>query len=464
MTEEVPVALPDAPLAQNRVRIKADDFAINYLGGGDEMYGESYFSTAYFTLLRRQSALAQRKKSGGNNCGKDRFSELTARQPEEMGMVSNFEGARSWRNSKNGLAPHDWTFPKAMRAAGIVTGISGKCHAFGNAEDLSLDEAAERMGYDHHFMFAGPRGRQHPDLKAIRDADPSPERSDYYGRIDDMIFKWAEDFIRAQVAAGRRFSLDIAPRLVHTPNIIPAGYDTTKFDHLSGAYKIMAVQIERFANFVRRIDDLLHELGIADDTLFIVTSDQGGQDPANATVNDMVVEGNYRSRGYKPSTLYGNLNAPFIVRLPGVIPANSTIETSFIGVDETVASCAALGVDVPEDVSGENVLPAWMGDKTWRRSKRYFWLNAEGHAARTSVGSKGRDMAMFAPETEDHPALLAYCDEDGSRPCIFSVDDYAQDQDIYPLLSPHIAVGLIDSLRAWHWRLVDERIIEPEAA
>lgn len=450
--------------ARNAVVVIADDFAINYMGGGDETYGVSRFSTPFFTTFRRESASATNILAAGNNCGKARVAMTLGQMAEMIGMASNFDGARSYRNSVHGIPADAWTIGKAMQSADIRFGHFGKCHRFGNASGLDLAGAAAIMGADHHYMFAGPGGEQHPDLKAMRDADLTPDRRVYYGKIDDMIFDAARKFISERVMNGERFFANIECRLVHTPHGIPEGYDLSNVNHHKGAYLIMAVQIERLMNHFKRLYLHLRDLGVLDDTLVIFTSDQGGIDPDNPTVADMVVEGNYRMPGKKPSATRGNFAVPFFARKPGLIPANSTVHTPFTGADLPVTICEALGVPVPAGLAGESALAAWQGDTAWRRQGRYFWLNAEGEAEMMSPADKGRDMAMYVPETDAHEPLLVSCNEDATDPRIYSVFDYEQDDDLFHRLNPIQSSGYVADLCAWRQGLIDGGLILPEAA
>ena len=92
--------------------------------------------------------------------------------------------------------------------------------------------------------------------------------------------------------------------------------------------------------FQRPEDDLylLEQLGIAEDTLVVFTSDNGGdlpddprEPPRQAQQAGLQVNGPYR--GDKHSIWQGGFRVPFIARWPGEIPAGTTAEATVSLVD-----------------------------------------------------------------------------------------------------------------------------------
>jgi len=108
---------------------------------------------------------------------------------------------------------------------------------------------------------------------------------------------------------------------------------------------------------VGRIIDALDRLGLTENTLLIVTSDNG---PRHGK------EGHKSSgklRGFKSHIWEGGHRIPFIARWPGKVEPGSTCD-EVICLTDLIATCAAIvGADLPEDAGPDsfNILPALLG-------------------------------------------------------------------------------------------------------
>jgi len=110
---------------------------------------------------------------------------------------------------------------------------------------------------------------------------------------------------------------------------------------------------------VGQIVSALQRIGLTDDTLLIVTSDNGPRRGVNGhtSAGDL--------RGYKSHTWEGGHRVPFIARWPGKIKPN-TISDDPICLTDLMATCAAiLGVTLPANAGQDsyNILPALLGEE-----------------------------------------------------------------------------------------------------
>jgi len=110
---------------------------------------------------------------------------------------------------------------------------------------------------------------------------------------------------------------------------------------------------------VGQIAEALDRLGLAEETLLIVTSDNGPREGAGGHKpgGDL--------RGLKSHTWEGGHRIPFIARWPGRIKAGAVSDEP-ICLTDLMATCAAvLGVRLPEDAGQDscNILPALLGEK-----------------------------------------------------------------------------------------------------
>ena len=101
--------------------------------------------------------------------------------------------------------------------------------------------------------------------------------------------------------------------------------------------------------------DELDRLGIADKTIVVYTADHG----------DMM--GEHRAFRKAVFNYEGTVGIPMLIRLPGVLPENVTINELAGSIDLLPTLCDLTGLDFPESVQGKSLVPLMQGKETkWR--------------------------------------------------------------------------------------------------
>ena len=150
--------------------------------------------------------------------------------------------------------------------------------------------------------------------------------------------------------------------------------------------------------------------GVADRTLVLFFSDNGGSGPGD----------NGPLRGRKGQLFEGGVRVPFLARWPGRIPAGSTTDGFLTSLELFPTILAAAGVEAPEGVvlDGFDMLPTLAGDTSSPRESM-FWQRRLDRAARvgpykwvdTEAGSGLFDLRNDLGERHDlsaeQPGLLA---------------------------------------------------------
>ena len=115
----------------------------------------------------------------------------------------------------------------------------------------------------------------------------------------------------------------------------------------------------------------LEELGIADNTLIIFTSDngphqEGGHDPAYFNSNGS-------QRGFKRDLYEGGIHVPMIATWPGQVAAGTQTDhvSAFWDVLPTVAEMA--GQPAPGNIDGVSFLPTLLGEKDQKEHEYLYW-------------------------------------------------------------------------------------------
>ncbi len=153
-----------------------------------------------------------------------------------------------------------------------------------------------------------------------------------------------------------------------SPHCPIASADFVKGRSSAGGYGDYVVEVDWTVGQVVRA---LERNGLADNTLIIVTSDNGS--PARTKINHapysmMKIYGHYPNgnlRGIKADIWDGGHREPFIAHWPGKIPAGTTCD-ELICLTDLLATCAAIvGAELPDNAGEDsyNIMPALLGQE-----------------------------------------------------------------------------------------------------
>ncbi len=194
--------------------------------------------------------------------------------------------------------------------------------------------------------------------------------------MTDYLSTQAVEVIRAN--KNRPFFLYLAYNAPHTPlQALKEDYEALAGieDHTLRVYAAMIRQLDRG---VGRVLDELKAQGIADDTLVIFTSDNGGAhyvglDGLNAPYS-----------GWKATFYEGGIRVPFFMRWPAVLPAGTTYASPISHFDIFATAAGAAGAAIPSDrqIDGVDVVPFITGAAAGEPHQTLFWRSGPYVVAR----------------------------------------------------------------------------------
>ncbi|MDD2598815.1 MAG: sulfatase [Kiritimatiellae bacterium] len=264
-----------------------------------------------------------------------------------------------------GLSSNEVTVAEILKQAGYATGIIGKWHLGDQAGMLPLDQ-----GFDYYFGLPysndmGPvedgvksdLGKPLPQPKKKRGQPPLPliRNNTVVKRVlpDDqqsLVELYTDEAIRFITEKGAKpFFLYLPHNAVHFP-IYPGKSWAGRSPH--GIYSDWVEEVDWS---VGRVLDTLRAKGLAERTLVIFTSDNGGTPRGiNAPL-----------RGHKGSTLEGGMRVPMIAWWPGRVPAGTACDavTGMFDVLPTLTALAGGKMPADRKIDGADIWPQLSGTK-----------------------------------------------------------------------------------------------------
>jgi uncharacterized sulfatase len=238
-----------------------------------------------------------------------------------------------------GIPKDEVLLPEVLGRRGYRTGMVGKWHLGGTVGFLPNDR-----GFD---SFYGALWSNDDTPYAIyRDREvvvPAPADQDVLTR--DFTVN-ALDFIRTN--KDHPFFLYLAHAMPHFPEHASAAFQGKSG---AGLYGDAAEEIDWS---VGQIFDTLDQLGLAEKTLVVFSSDNGPWMQGNPGYQ----------RGRKLQWFEGGFRVPFLARWPGVIPASVTSDEMSVNFDLFVTCLQLTGVPLPQDriIDGKDILPLLKGN------------------------------------------------------------------------------------------------------
>lgn len=354
---------PETP--PNIVFFLIDDLGWNDLG----FMGSSYYETPNIDALAAQGMVFSNAYSNAPNCAPMRAAFMSGQYAPRHGVYTVASPARG-KSIYRQLIPSPnitsldtsiVTMAEMLKRAGYRTGHFGKWHLGNNEHE------AENQGFDLSVLAWWGHKRSHfmPEgLEPAADydgAEPGEYMADY---LTDRAIQFLD------TPSDAPFFMYFAHHGVHTPiqgkEALIAKYETKTGNeyHNNATYASM---IESVDESVGRVLEALERRGIADNTIVVFLSDNGGYGPATNM---------YPLRGAKGMLYEGGIRVPMIVKWPVQIEAGTTNDTPVISIDFYPTFKSIAGDTIDQLLDGEDLMPLLSGSGDIGRDALYWHFPA----------------------------------------------------------------------------------------
>ena len=330
----------------NILFILCDDLGINDL----HCYGREDHSTPHLDRLAAEGTRFTSAYASQPICSPSRAGLLTGLHPPRLHLTTYIPG-RPDKRSQRVLHPEMMmqvplsvkAWPRYFKEAGYTTGFIGKWH-------IGKEPGPADHGFDHVY---------HPGEKM--NTVPSLTEG---GKGE---FDLTRETIRfMEENRDRPFAAYLGHYTPHIPYTARRELIEKNKDAFEPVY---AALIETLDETIGLLMEKLEELDLAENTIVVFTSDNGGLHMPEGGHDRVTHNTPYRAgKGY---VYEGGQRVPTIVRWPGRVPAGRVVDTPFSNIDWIPTLLEMAGYAAPEEIDGVSVAEGMRGGNLPER--KFFW-------------------------------------------------------------------------------------------
>lgn len=298
-----------------------------------------------------------------------------------------------WEIQKQGVPPSEFNLAEVLKMRGYTTGCIGKWH-LGASEEL----IPNNRGFDYQYGFYGAfslysekqnspnmvhyvpdafsakhqwkMGRHETSAVMRNDKKIHEERYLTFAIRDEAVEFMARN-------KSNPFFLYLAFNAPHVPFQAPRAYYEMHSDTEDENKRVYYSMIHALDDAIGDLMEKLKLLGLEDNTLIYLISDNGGASYTGATDN-----GPYK--GGKLTMFEGGVNVPFIMKWKGHIPEGMVYNHPVSSMDLFMTSTAVAECPLPADrvYDGVNLIPYLNNDAEGQPHDVFYWKSDHIHAMR----------------------------------------------------------------------------------
>jgi len=373
----------------NVLMILVDDYGWRDIGA----YGSNFYETPNMDKLVSQSLKFTQAYSTYPRCVPSRYSIMTGTHPARL------KGDGEGKDGEPGFtvtAPNI-SIGQAMKNNGYHTFYLGKWHLGGDEKapggvgfDKSVAAGQAGATSSHFAPYNTSRGKAGGKEKPIPDLDNTPKDEYLADRLTDETIR-----LLKEAPKDKPFFGILAHYAVHTPIEGKADYKKyfdeklkknpqpgPDYEKESAGETKLKQDNTTYAAMIKSVDDgvgkilkALEEMGLAENTVVIFTSDHGGL--ASRGNNRELATSNKPLRAGKGNLYEGGIRVPLFIKWPGVVKGGTETNSIVQGLDNfsTIIEIGGGTVPASQIHDGVSFLSVLKEGKSYT-DRTVFWHNA----------------------------------------------------------------------------------------
>lgn len=374
----------------NIVFVICDDLGVNDL----RCYGRPDHHTPNLDRLAAQGMRFTSAYASQAICSASRAGLLTGLNPARLHMTTFLPGRRN-AASQRVLHPEIAmnipleikTLPRHLKEAGYTTGFVGKWH-------VGRDPGPAEHGFDSVYYVE--EGRETP---------PSATEG---GKAEYELTREALVFIESH--RNEPFALYLGHYTPHIPYSAKPEIVAKRRDAFEPVY---AALIETLDDTIGLMMDRLEAWGLAESTVFVFTSDNGGLHVPE--LNHARVTHNTPYRAGKGYVYEGGQRVPLIVRWPGRVPAGRVVDAPVNNIDWIPTLLDLAGAAPPPGLDGVSFAEGLRGGAFPARPLYWHFPHYTNQGGRPCGAMRDGDWLLVEHYDEDGAELYDLANDVGQR-------------------------------------------------
>ena len=456
-------AADESTKAPNFVVILVDDLGYMDIGANN---ANCFYETPHIDQLAKSGMRFTNGYAANPVCSPTRYSLMTGKYPTRVQATNFFSGRRGGKFKPAPLADNmplnEITIAQALKGQGYSTFFAGKWHL-----GESVKYFPQNRGFDVNIgghKLGGPyTGKRYfapfknPEMKV-----ESPDGEHLPARLARDTAKFIDDNKDGPFLSYLAFYSVHTP-LMGRPDLVKkykqkasaiTGEEFATEEQIFSSRKprkvrvlqkhaVYAAMVEAMDQAVGKVLQQLEDSGVADNTVVIFTSDNGGLSTSEGSPTS-----NLPLRGGKGWVYEGGIREPWIVRYPGMAKAGSTSDEQICSIDLFPTIAGSAGIEVKHAIDGIDIRPALQGKTLDREALYWHYPHYSNQGGIPGGAIRMGDFKLFERYEDGRVHLYNLKDDIGET------KDLAADM-------PERTQQMRDRLHAWY-KTVDAQFLQPK--